>query len=150
MNELIIDYGEPKSKRITSVIIGVYFTIFCLYFLILEWLAHRYAMLFFFALIGALLGIAIIIRNTLLVTRPLLKISNVGILPELPGEKNQIPVEWANVSEMNIGVSYLTFILNGQKQQKIDLSSLRYKDMKEVKSKVMEICEFKNIPYKND
>jgi len=150
MNELIINYSDSKSKKLTSIIIGAYFTVFCMYFLILEWLAHRYAMLFFFSLIGALFGIAIIVRYTLLASRPVIKIDNTGIYPNLPVEKNQIPIEWAAVTEMNIGVSYLVFILNGQKQQRIDLSYLLYKDMKEVKSKVMEICEFKNIPYKND
>ncbi len=152
MDELIINYGDSKSKKVTNIIFGAYFTAFSLFFLVNELMAtpSRYGILFFCALIGVLIGIVMILSATLFITKPILKIDNTAIYPGIASDKNQTPIEWANVSEMNIGVSYLTFIINGQKQQKLDLSLLLYKDMKEVKSKAIEICGFKNIPYKND
>lgn len=152
MNELTISYGASKTKKIVNIIFGVYFTVFSLYFLINELMAtpSRYGVLFFCALIGTLIGIAMVVGATLFVSKPIIKIDNTVIQPGAALDKNQTPIEWANVSEMNIGVSYIIFIVNGQKQQKIDLSQLLYKDIVTVKSKAIEICEFKNIPYKND
>jgi hypothetical protein len=152
MNELIINYGISKTKKFANIAFGIYFTIFSLYFLINELMAtpSRHGVLFFCALIGALIGIVMILGVTMFTSKPLLKIDNTAIQPGIALDKNQTLIEWANVSEMNIGVSYIIFIINGQKQQKLDLSPLLYKDMVTVKSKAIEICEFKNIPYKND
>lgn len=150
MNELVINYGDSKTKKIINIVIGAYFAGFSLYFLVVEWLAKLYGLTFFCALIGLLFGLVLVLGSTLLTAKPILKIDNTALYSNLSSEKGQSTIEWAGVSEMNIGVSYLIFIMNGQKQQKIDLSGLLYRDLKEVKSKAIEICEFKNIPYKND
>lgn len=152
MNELTINYGTSQTKRIVNIIFGVYFTVFSLYFLINELMAtpSRYGLLFFCALAGALIGIAMAVGATMFASKPIIKIDNTAIQAGVALDKNQTLIEWANVSEMNIGISYLVFIVNGQKQQKLDLSQLLYKDIVTVKSKAIEICEFKNIPYKND
>lgn len=148
MNELIISYAESKTKKIIKIIVGIYFTAFTLYFVVIQLLAKQYNTLFVFALIGFVLGIAIVLTNTVMGSKPLVKIDNSAIVSNLPSQSGEIA--WADVTEMNIGMSYLLFIMNGQKQRKIDFSDLKYKDLKEVKSKAAEICEFKNIPYKND
>ena len=36
------------------------------------------------------------------------------------------------------------------KQYTVDISGLKYDDLKKVKSQIIEICESKSIPYKND
>lgn len=148
MNELIISYADSKTKKIIKIIVGIYFTAFTLYFVVIQLLAKQYNTLFVFALIGFVLGIAIVLANTVMGSKPLVKIDNSAIVSNLPSQSGEIA--WADVTEMNIGMSYLLFIMNGQKQRKIDFSDLKYKDLKEVKSKAAEICEFKNIPYKND
>lgn len=148
MNELIISYTDSKTKKIIKIIVGIYFTAFTLYFVVIQLLAKQYNTLFVFALIGFVLGIAIVLANTVMGSKPLVKIDNSAIVSNLPSQSGEIA--WADVTEMNIGMSYLLFIMNGQKQRKIDFSDLKYKDLKEVKSKAAEICEFKNIPYKND
>lgn len=148
MNELIISYADSKTKKIIKIIVGIYFTVFTLYFVVIQLLAKQYNTLFVFALIGFVLGIAIVLANTVMGSKPLVKIDNSAIVSNLPSQSGEIA--WVDVTEMNIGMSYLLFIINGQKQRKIDFSDLKYKDLKEVKSKAAEICEFKNIPYKND
>lgn len=148
MNDLIINYDEAKSKRIIKVIVGAFFFGFSFYFFITQLLAKIYGPLFIFAIIGLVLGLILVLANTVFISKPLLVIDNTVIEVNMPGQS--FTIEWANVSEMNVGVSYLLFILNGQKQQSLDLSELKYKDLKEVKSKASEICEFKNIPFKND
>lgn len=149
MDKLVINYNKPKkSKRIIEIFIGAYFAVFSFYFFIIQLLAKLYDALFVCAIIGLVLGLGIILANSLINPKPLLVIDNSAIIANMKGQS--FSIDWVNVSEMNIGVSYLLFILNGRNKQNLDLSELKYIDLKEVKSKASELCEFKNIPFKND
>lgn len=151
MDELVINYnGVSKNKRIANSIVGIYLALFTLYFSIIEGIANRYGILFFCALIGFILAAILILSNTLWVSGATLSIDSNIINSNLPGQ-TKTSIDWINVSSVNIGVSYIVFSLNGgQKQRKIDLSGLKYDDVKTVKSKIVEACEYKNIPYHND
>lgn len=150
MNELLIDYGTAKSKRMTYIVIGAYLALFCLYFCITEGVAGQFSVLFFCALVGIVLASILVLGNSLWLQAPVLKIDNEFIASNPSGQKG-ITVSWTSVSRVNIGVSYIVFNVNGgTKQQKIDLSSIYYSDIKEAKAKIIEICEYKNIPYLND
>lgn len=144
MDELIICYKKAKSAQIAAIVVGGYFAAFCLY-LVVEQLMHKtFAAPFYFALIGCILGILVILSNTLWTAKPLVKINNT-----IFDVRNVNTIEWTNVSQVGIGTSYFVFLLNGQKEVKVDLSMLVYTDLVKVKSKIVELCEFKNIPYKN-
>lgn len=79
-----------------------------------------------------------------------MNISNEKIEANLSGQK-KILIDWATVSNINIGQSYIVFFTNGgQKQRKLELAELKYNDLLAVKSKVIELCEHKNISYRND
>ena len=150
MDELLIDYGISKGKKITNIIIGSYLLLFCLYFSVIEGVAQRFSVLFFCAIVGLVLAAILILSSTLWLPAPILKINN-DIVESNPATQKSITVNWVNVSNVNIGVSYITFHINGgQKQQIIDLSSIIYKDVKDIKSKIVELCEYKNIPFHND
>jgi hypothetical protein len=151
MDELIINYSKVSEvKRIANIVTGIYLAGFTLYFGITEGIASRYGVLFFCALAGFALAAILILGNTLWVSDATLSVNGNGINPNLPGQTKS-SIEWASVSSVNIGVSYIVFLLNGgQKQRKLDLAGLKYDDVKAVKSKVVEACEYKNIPYHND
>lgn len=151
MNELIIDYNTLSStKKTINIITGIYLTGFALYFCITEGIAGRYGILFFSALIAFILAAILLLSNTLWVSGAILSIDNNTVKPNISGQSKSA-IDWTNVSSLNIGISYITFSLNGrQKQRKIDLVTLKYDDVKTVKSKLVEICEYKNIPYQND
>lgn len=151
MNELIINYRDvSKSKKIINVTIGAYLAVFALYFTILEGIASRYGVLFFCALAGFVLAAILILSNTIWVSGTSLVIDSNSIKPGLPGQ-NKTEIDWTSVSSVNIGVSYIVFSVNGgQKQRKLDLTALVYDDVKSVKSKIIEVCEYKNISYQND
>lgn len=150
MNELLIDYGKPKGKRITTIAVGSYFALFCLYFCITEGVAERFSVLFLCALVGFILASVLVLANTLWLPDPVLRIDN-EIVKSNPPKQKGITVSWTSVSRVNIGVSYVVFSVNGGvKQQKIDLSSIYYSDIKAVKATIIELCEYKNIPYLND
>lgn len=150
MDELLINYGMPKSKKMLNAVIGAYLVVFCLYFCITEGVASRFGVLFVCAAIGFVLALILVLGNTLWSAPPALKVNNETVESNPTGQKG-ITVNWANVSQVTLGMNYIVFHVNGgQKQQKVDLSYIVYKDVKDIKSKVIELCEYKNIPYKND
>lgn len=150
MDNLLISYGISKTKKITNIIIGGYLACFTLYFCIMEAIASRFDILFFCALIGLVLAIILILSNSLWLSEPFVKIDG-NTIESNPPTKNRITIDWARISKVNIGMSYITFAVNGgQKQLKMELSYLTYNDMVSVKSKIIEFCEYKNIPYQND
>lgn len=150
MNELSINYKEiPQTKKIFNIISSVYLMGFSLYFSITEAVGSRYGILFFCALIAFAFAL-IHLLNNILQKAPLLKMDSNTVIANLPNQ-SKTTIDWTNISRVNIGVSYIVFLINGeQKQRKLDLSALVYDDVKNVKSKVVEICEYKNIPYQND
>lgn len=150
MEELSINYEKSKSSRIGYIIIFSYFAAYGLYNCVKEGLADNFNVLFYLALLCFLGGVILILKNTVWLPTPILIISNSNIASNTPGKK-RFTLDWVNVSKVNIGPGYITFQLNGgQKQQKLDLLPLKYEDLLAVKAKVMELCEFKNIPYHND
>lgn len=150
MEELSINYEVSKRGRIANVAIFSFFAAYGLYNCVKEGLVDNFSLLFYVALLCFLGGVILILRNTLWLPAPILSISNSNIVSNIPGKK-RFTVDWVNVSKVNIGPGYITFLLNGeQKQQKLDLLPLKYEDLLAVKAKIMELCEFKNIAYHND
>ncbi len=150
MNALIIEEKTPKVRRTARAIMGVYFTAFAGYFLFTEAVAENYGLLFWTAAVATVMAIVLLVANTLWISdRQLLNIDNSQIVSKVSGSK--FAEEWVQVSKVTIGVSYIIFFVDGgRKQRKLDLSQLLYNDVGNVKSKVIELCEYKNIAYLND
>jgi len=149
MNEFVISYNKSKSGQVIGLLAGAYLTIFFLYYVIIKIMASLFDFTFYLYALGAILGIFLVLQNTLLKNKFFLRIDNNSLSLNIPSQSNSL-IEWTNVSQVNLGVSYVIFLLNGQKQMKVDLSALTYNDLKNTKSKIIEVCEYKNIPYKND
>ncbi len=150
MEDLKIDYSESKGIRTINVVIFSYIALFVLYICVTEGIANRFGAFFICALVAFVLAAIMILRNTLWLPAPVVLISNERVESNPQGKKS-IVVDWVSVSKVTIGMSYFVFLVNGeQKQKKIELSDLRYEDLKTVKSKIIELCEHKNIPYQND
>jgi len=127
-----------------------YFAAFGLYLCIIEGVASRYGVFFFCALICFILAAILILKNTLWLPAPILKINNETIASHSPQRKS-MSIEWVNVSSVNVGPGYIVFLIDGgQKQRKLELSELKYEDVIKVKGMIIELCGHKNIPYKND
>lgn len=143
MEDLIIDYGRtPKGMRGISIFFAVCMLAGGIVLCVAE---GSYNYRFYLGLFYAIIGVITILKNTVWQSSPILRITNSII------ETKKIKIDWATVSKINIGLAYIVFLTNGeQKQQKLDLSELLYKDIKDVKSKIIELCEHKNIPYHND
>lgn len=151
MNELNINYeGISQSKKIINIVTGVYLALFTLYFAVIEGVASRFGLFFFCAMIGFVLAAILILSNTIWLRGPILKIDTESITSALSA-KSKMTIDWTSVSRVNIGISYIVFFTNGEKKQrKLDLTTLLYEDVLATKAKIVEICEYKNIPYQND
>jgi hypothetical protein len=143
MEDLIINYEKPsKSVRWFSIIFASLVIVVSIVLCVME---ATYNLKFFLYLFYALTAAIVLLKNTVWQPSPVLRITNSII------EAKKIKIDWTAVSKVNIGLAYIVFLTNGeQKQQKLDLSELLYKDIKDVKSKIIELCEQKNIPYHND
>lgn len=150
MEELNINYGISQKHRITNIVIFSYFAGFGLYLSIREAITVGYNVLFFLALLCFILGAILILRNTVWLPSPILTMDGNRVAANTVYNK-KFAVNWVDVSRVNIGPGYVVFLVNGgQKQSKLELLSLKYEDLLAVKSKIIEICEYKNIPYSND
>ncbi|MDR1091771.1 MAG: hypothetical protein LBL79_11915 [Prevotella sp.] len=143
MEDLIINYNRiPKGLRITYILFAICMLAVGITLCVKD---NAYDFVFYMHLLYAICGAVMILKNTVWQPAPTLQITNSII------ETKKIKVDWTAVSKVNIGLAYIIFLTNGeQKQQKLDLSDLLYKDIKSVKSKILELCEQKNIPYHND
>ncbi|MDR1707381.1 hypothetical protein [Dysgonomonas sp.] len=143
MEDLIISYSRiSKGLRITYIFFAICMLAGGIALCVME---NSYSFRFFMGLFYAIIGVFTILKNTVWQPVPTLQITNNTI------EAKKIKIDWTTVSKINIGLAYIVFLTNGeQKQQKLDLSELLYKDIKDVKSKIIELCEQKNIPYHND
>lgn len=143
MEDLIINYGQPsKGIRWFSIVLASFVMVGGVAICVAE---NAYNYRFYLGLFYVVVGVVTILRNTVWQPSPVLTVTNNLI------ETKKIKIDWTSVSKVNIGLGYIVFLLNGeQKQQKLDLSEFLYKDIKEVKVRVIELCEQKNIPYHND
>lgn len=149
MNELKINYTYSKGLQVLFVIAGAYLTLYGMYNAILLFLQKLLNVEFYLALTAVLLGVILLLSTTLGKAKPLFKVDSDSIYINMPGLKSIYTAEWIAVKEVGIGISFFKFSETDGKDYNVDISGLKYSDLKEAKSKVIEICESKNIPYKN-
>lgn len=150
MNDLEIrnSFFSQKMKWMV-VLCGVYLTAISMAVSIMQALQNNFSIFFIAGIIGIIIGVTLILSVTLWLPKPIIVINNEFFHIHLPKQKVDGSLDWDNVTQIGIGLSYLTMATNDQKNYKINLENLRYTDLKAIKSKLIEICEAKNIPYKN-
>lgn len=150
MNELVINYHSSKAHKILLLLVGGYITLFGLYQCVMYALANSFAGDFYMMLGVVVLGVILILNATLWAPKPILIMSAASLYINLPNQKGAYLTEWENITEISIGLSYLKVSESDNKTYNIDLSELKYSDLREVKSRIIELCEAKSISYKND
>lgn len=150
MDELVINYNQSKSNQVFCVIIGTYIVLFGLYGAIKLALGNLFDLDFYLNVIAIVLGLILILRVTLWKSKPILQLDSNSLFVRMPEEKTTYQSKWLNIKEIAFGISYLKILETDGKIYNVDISSLKYNDLKNVKSQIMEYCETKNIPYKND
>ena len=150
MKELSINYNYSKTKNILFLILGGYISLYGVYQCIALALADSINVNFYFALILIVLGVILLLSITLWAPKPIFILNSISLYVYMIDKKTTYQSDWTNVREVGIGISYLKMLETDGKGYTIDLSALKYSDLKEAKAQVIEICESKNIPYKND
>lgn len=151
MKELSINYNFSKTRKIIFLTIGGYLLLYGLFQCIsLAIAADPIDVNFYLALVVAILGVLLMSNFTIWASKPTLILNSVSLYVHMISKKETYQSMWTNVREVSIGVSYLKMFETDGKEYNIDLSDFKYVDVKEIKSQVVEICESKNIPYKND
>lgn len=148
MEELRIIYMLPKKEKIISLISGIYMSIGTLAIIVLQIIANKYGFVFYAGLAGLLIGVLRILSATVWQKSTTILIDNDEIDITLPNQKINGSITWENVTSVGIGISYIT-LTSSPTNYKLDLGNLKYNDLKRVKTKLIEICESKNIPFSN-
>lgn len=149
MDQFIINYSEKsKNTKLFNLIVRVLILVVFAFFCISEVVANTYSLRFYLALIGVVISLVLLLMDLFAGNGDILKIDVNTV--EFYTSKPKLIIDWANISKVNIGPSYITFQMNGLKEVKLNLSNIMYDDVKRVKSKIIELCEYKNIPYQND
>jgi len=149
MNRLIINYNQKGFIRYAFLVLSGYSLIFGIYLCIQQALGSNYNLLFYSSLLLIILSVVGLLNLTIWQNKNILVIDNELIEVNLP-KKDSIKIEWNDITEIKIGVSYLILKNSINKQIDINLGILKYDDLKNTKSRIIEICEAKNIPFKND
>ncbi|MDD3788667.1 MAG: hypothetical protein PHO94_08215 [Petrimonas sp.] len=149
MNELLIKYGISGKLKVFAIIAAIYFFAISAGLGIYQALQHKFDFFFYVGAAGALLALLLILTVTVWQTDMIILLNNEGFRLDLPAQKVKGTIFWENVTHVGIGLSYLTIQTNANKNYKIDLENLKYKDLRDIKTKLIEICEAKKIPYNN-
>lgn len=149
MNDLEINYSIPTNLRLLSIVSGIYLVGISLGATILQALQSNFSIYFFAGIVGILIGAVLILSVSIWLPKPIIVITSDEFRIHLPKQKVDGAISWENVKQLGIGLSYLTMATNDNKNYKIDLENLKYADLRAIKTKLIEICEARSIPYNN-
>ncbi|NDW09581.1 hypothetical protein [Dysgonomonas sp. 520] len=148
MNDIRIRYASGAMVRYFVVGTAVFYGIIGFYVSIKEALASQYGMQFYCGLVMIVLAIILILSFTIWHSKPILVIDSTTISANFADQKHVPVIMWDEVKELGIGISNIK-VSAEKKVYDIDLSTLKYVDLKNVKARLVELCESKNIPYHN-
>jgi len=150
MDEIIIDYKKNRGQKVLSIIIGVYIVLFGGYHGVILAADNRFDVNFYLAVVAVVLGIILILKVTLFAPKPVFRMNSEMIYSNVASKPTVFKTNWGNIKNVAIGLSYLRITETGEKEYNVGLSELKYADMKDIKSRIIEYCEAKLISYQND
>lgn len=148
MTELVIRYAISTRLKLQALIVSIFLMIMSIVVAVLQMMNAQYNAYFFVGIVGIILSLTLILSVTLSQPKALVILDNEEFALNFPMQRLRTIIYWGQVSHIGIGLSYITMIVDEQ-QLRVDLESLRYHDMKVLKSKLMEVAESKSIPYNN-
>lgn len=150
MKEIIINNDNARGNKFFPLIAGIYITFYGLYQAVIQILAEGLNFNAYLALTTLVLGIIAIVSIKLRSSKPILILNTDSIYIHSTSKRTNYNSEWIKIKEIAIGISYLKMSETDGKTYDIDLSDFKYYDLKLIKNSIIEFCESKNIPYKND
>lgn len=148
MNELKIRYSISQYIKTIAILSATYLLSMSMIIGVKQALANNFAFVFYASLVGIILGILLILTVTVWQSSVLITIDNETLDIHLPNQKIDGSITWSEVTMIGIGIAHITIDGNND-NYKIDFGNLKYNDLKKIKTKLIEICESKDIPFKN-
>lgn len=148
MDVFSIRYAPQGWSYKFSLIISVYSAAFGLGLLIYELMLKNYGLVFYCSLILILLAVILLLILTLGQPKPLVYITSEVLSANVSG--HPLSLNWTDIKDINAGISSLKVETQAGKIYEIELKSLVYEDLKNLKSRLLELCENKGIPFRND
>jgi|AGTN01.3.fsa_nt_gi hypothetical protein len=149
MNELKITYSIAKNLKVLAIVAGIYLVGISAGVIIYQLIEQTLTFFFYAGIVGAVVGIVTVYTFIVSQSKPIIVINNEQFHVHLPKQRIDGAISWDNVHQVGIGLSHITMATLDNKNYKIDLENLKYSDIRAIKSKLIEICEAKNIPYSN-
>ena len=149
MNDLVINYSISKKLKSFVFLSGLYLFCTSVGISVFQAMGKHYSFFFFVGIVGILLATILILSVTVWQAKPILILNNEQLLIHLPKQKIDGEISWENVTQLGIGLSFITMETTENRNYKVDLENLKYSDLRAIKTKLIEICEAKGIPYKN-
>ena len=148
MESLKIERSISKKVKYTAFIAGGYLLALSLALGIHQAINDKFQLIFYIGVAGAIIAILLIMMVTVWQSILTVEIDNEQIKINLPGQHIDGTVKWESVSQIGVGLSFITLSTEMQ-NYKIDFGNLKYNEIKEIKSKLIEVCETRNIPFGN-
>lgn len=148
MNDLKITYSIPQKVKIFTLVAAGFLLALSVGVSIHGALANKLDFVFYVGIAGAAIAVLSILTVTVWLSDLKIEIDNDEFRIKLPKQRVNGSILWETVTQIGIGLSYLALTTTGT-NYKIDLGNLKYNDLKRIKTKLIEICEAKNIPYNN-
>lgn len=150
MTELVIRYAVSTKIKLQALISAFYLLIISLVLAVGEMLktVPEYGVYFFVGILGILIALSLIVSVTISQPKPLIILNNEMLSLNFPIQRLRTIVSWEQVSHIGIGLSHMILKIDEQ-QLMVNLETLKYHDMKLLKSKLLEIAEANDIPYNN-
>ena len=148
MEDLKIVYTLPAKVKITALVAGGFLFALAVGVGIFQALNSQFGFLFYVGVAGTALAILLAFTVTVWQSDFIVEIDNDEFRIRLPKQRINGSILWETVTQLGIGLSYLTLTTTGT-NYKIDLGNLKYNDLKRIKTKLIEVCEAKNIPFGN-
>lgn len=149
MNDLLINYSISKKLKAFVFLSGLYLFCTSVGISVFQAMGKHYSFFFFVGIVGIVLAAILILSVTVWQAKPILILNNEQLLIHLPKQKIDGEISWENVTQLGIGLSFITMETTENRNYKVDLENLKYSDLRAIKTKLIEICEAKGIPYKN-
>lgn len=154
MQPLQIKYTLSGKVRFLALIAGGYLLLLSLFIGIREAIDKNFQFVFYLAVAGIIIATLLLLLVTVWQRQTTIEVDNEELRMKLPKQEIDGVISWDNISEVGIGLSYITLIADNDEDgesenYKIDLGNLKYNDLRDFKSKIIEVCESRQIDFKN-
>lgn len=148
MDDLIIDYKLPNKIKVTSMLCSTFFAILSVVIALQQVFANKYSIMFFLGIVGILFSVGLFLMVYLYKPDFKIMLNNDELRIRIRKQRIDGIISWANVSYVGVGLYHFE-ITASDKTYKLDLGSVKYNDLKAIKTKLVEVCESKSINYSN-